>query len=261
MNTAIIGSGNVAWHLAPALDNIGYPVREVYSRQIDHAQELVKRLYEATAVDELDFSESSCKLFIIAVADDAVEYIATEIILPEDAIVVHTSGTQPLSVLGYLATEDIGVFYPLQTFSKSFDVKFGSIPIFIESETKMTKNTLFDIGEKLKSPINILNTQDRKILHLSAVFASNFTNHLLTIAEDILTRKGLELEYLFPLISETLQKAINIGPANSQTGPAKRNDSKIIQQHLQLLDDRQDLSILYQMLSESIEKYHPSSQS
>src|SRR5688572_7979123 len=119
MNVTFIGSGNVAWHLAPALDNAGYSVREVYSRNHKHAEALVGRLYQGDVKANLDFSTSNSSLFIIAVSDDAIQEIVQEIILPDDAILVHTSGSQPLSVLGYAATLNTGVFYPLQTFSKA----------------------------------------------------------------------------------------------------------------------------------------------
>src|SRR6187455_2210884 len=119
MDVSFIGSGNLAWHLAPALDNVGYTVKEVYSQDPKHARALVGRLYQADVKSSLDFSTSSSEVFIIAVSDDAIQDIVQEIILPDDSILVHTSGSQPLSLLGYAATQNTGVFYPLQTFSKA----------------------------------------------------------------------------------------------------------------------------------------------
>ena len=116
---SFIGSGNLAWHLAPALDNMGYVIREVYSQNPNHAEALTKRLYQAEIKASLDFSTSDSKVFIMAVSDDAIADIAREIILPEDAILVHTSGSQPITELQFAATQNLGVFYPLQTFSKS----------------------------------------------------------------------------------------------------------------------------------------------
>jgi len=139
---SFIGSGNLAWHLAPALDNMGYVVREVYSQNPNHAEELTERLYQAEVKATLDFSTSDSKVFIIAVTDDAINDIAREIILPEDAILVHTSGSQPITELQYAATQKLGVFYPLQTFSKSKKVDFKEIPIFIESYTDGKKNRI-----------------------------------------------------------------------------------------------------------------------
>ena len=149
LTVSFIGSGNLAWHLAPALDNVGYSVREVYSRNPKHAASLVGRLYQAEVKATLDFSTSSSDVFIISVSDDVIQDIVREIILPEDAILVHTSGSQPLSVLGYAATPNLGVFYPLQTFSKAKKVDFKDIPIFVECETEDAERVLIKMAKAI----------------------------------------------------------------------------------------------------------------
>jgi predicted short-subunit dehydrogenase-like oxidoreductase (DUF2520 family) len=130
---SFIGSGNLAWHLAPALDNAGYVVKEVYSPNPKHAEELTSRLYQAEVKATLDFSTSDSTVFIICTSDDAIADIAREIILPGEVFLVHTSGSQPLSVLQYAATNNIGVIYPLQTFTKNKRIDFKNVPLFIES--------------------------------------------------------------------------------------------------------------------------------
>ena len=122
-SVSFIGAGNLAWHLAPALDNAGYVVKEVYSRDARNAESLVEKLYEAEVKTDLDFSTSASSVFIIAVPDDVIPEIAQEIALPGDAILVHTSGSQAVSVLGYAATPNLGVFYPLQTFTMNTKVE------------------------------------------------------------------------------------------------------------------------------------------
>jgi len=252
METTIIGSGNVAWRLAPALDNAGHIVKEVYSRNPDHAALLVKRLYQATAKKDLDFSNSTSELFIIAVADDAIEEIATEIVLPDNATVAHTSGSQPLSILGYLPTENIGVFYPLQTFSKSRKVDFSEVPVCIEGENQKTVDLLSEIAGSISRNVCRVNTSDRKVLHLAAVFSCNFVNHLFTIAKEIVERRGLDYEMLKPLIIETVGKSLDIGPENSQTGPAVRGDRAVMEEHQQFLLYNENLSYIYETLSKHI---------
>ncbi|MBA4145095.1 MAG: DUF2520 domain-containing protein, partial [Cytophaga sp.] len=126
MNISFIGSGNLAWHLAPALDNAGYVVKEVYSRNPKHAEALTERLYQAEVKATLDFSTSVSSVFFIATSDDAIENIAREIILPEEAYLFHVSGTQPLSELQYAATVNTGVFYPLQTFTRNKKIDFST---------------------------------------------------------------------------------------------------------------------------------------
>jgi predicted short-subunit dehydrogenase-like oxidoreductase (DUF2520 family) len=139
---SFIGSGNLAWHLAPALDNAGYPVKEVWSRNTKHAKALMGRLYQAEVRESLDFTSSNSSVFIVAVSDDAIESIAQEIVLPDHAILAHTSGAQPLNVLNFAATDNLGVFYPLQTFSKAKKVDFTEVPMFVEYETDIVKQTV-----------------------------------------------------------------------------------------------------------------------
>ncbi|MBX2961003.1 MAG: DUF2520 domain-containing protein [Cyclobacteriaceae bacterium] len=252
VSVSFAGAGNLAWHLAPALDNAGYPVREVYSRNPAPAAALVERLYEAEVKASLDFSTSTSTIFIIAVADDAIEDIAREIILPDAAILVHTSGSQPLSRLGYAATPDTGVFYPLQTFSKSRKVDFREIPVFIESELKMVENMLYKMGKAISKHVHTIDSSSRRALHVAAVFASNFTNHMLRLSTDIAGQHDLDFVWLKPLIAETINKSLTIGPALAQTGPARRGDFETLDNHMQFLEDDPKLAELYRMISQHI---------
>ncbi len=249
---SFIGSGNLAWHLAPALDNIGFSVKEVYSRNPRNAKQLTGRLYQAEVKATLDFSTSPSRVFIIAVADDAIQAIAQDIILPEGAILVHTSGSQPLSVLGYAATPHIGVFYPLQTFSKTKKVDFRDIPIFIETETEEAEAICLRMAKQISSNVQKIGSRERKALHVAAVFASNFANHMLTISKDLLLKNGLSFDLLKPLISETLNKGLSIGPENSQTGPAKRGDFEILDKHVEFLQYDESLAAIYKLVSQHI---------
>ena len=252
MNTVMIGSGNVAWHLAPALENIGCKIVEVYSQNINHAKELTKRLYEASPTSALDFGDTNASLFIIAVSDQAIEEVAKELILPDESIVVHTSGSQPLHALGYLATENIGVFYPLQTFSKVKKIDFTNVPFLIESEDSFTKKTLTNIANQLSKEVLHVNSEDRQALHVSAVFACNLTNHLFTIAEKLLADKQLDFRLLKPLITETINKSLEIGPKNAQTGPAIREDVDTLEKHMQYLQNNEEFAGIYRLITQNI---------
>jgi predicted short-subunit dehydrogenase-like oxidoreductase (DUF2520 family) len=256
LNVTFIGSGNLAWHLAPALDNIDYPVREVYSQNSKHASALAERLYQAEVKKTLDFSASHSRIFIVCVSDDAIQEIAQEIVLPENAILAHTSGSQPLSVLGYAATQNLGVVYPLQTFTKGKKVDFKEIPIFIEAENKETDFVLSSMAKAISKKVLRISSDDRKALHVSAVFASNFTNHMLTLAQQILEEHDLDLEVLNPLIVETINKALAIGPEDAQTGPAFRGDMKTMDKHLAFLKSDKSIVEIYRLISQHIiDKY------
>jgi predicted short-subunit dehydrogenase-like oxidoreductase (DUF2520 family) len=252
MQVSFIGSGNLAWHLAPALDNTDFPVQEVYSRNPSHAAMLVERLYEAEVKASLDFSTSTSEIFIIAAKDEAIEEVVQEIILPDDAILVHTSGSQPLTILGYAATQNLGVFYPLQTFSKDKKVEFEDVPVFIESANPTTEKVLKAMGQSLSKTVISINSYERKALHVAAIFASNFTNHMLLVAQDIMKENSLVYDWLKPLIAEMINKSLMIGPENAQTGPARRGDLEILDKHLEFLQDNPSAAELYKVISQHI---------
>ena len=252
IQVSFIGSGNLAWHLAPALDNSDFSVQEVYSRNPAHAALLVERLYQANVKASLDFSTSSSEFFIIATADEVIEEIVQEIVLPDDAILTHTSGSQPLNILGYAATQNLGVFYPLQTFSKTKKIDFKDIPIFIESATPAAEKVLRAMANALSKNVIPINSYDRKALHVAAVFASNFTNHMLLIAQDIMKEHSLSYDWLKPLIAEMINKSLSIGPENAQTGPARRGDLEILDKHIEFLQDNHSTAELYRVVSQHI---------
>ena len=186
MNVSLIGSGNLAWHLGPALDNAGYVVKEVYSPNRRHADALTERLYQAETTDSLDFSKSPSTLFIIAVTDSAIKDVATEIVLPEEAVLVHTSASQPLNLLQFAAIPDTGVFLPLQTFSKSRRMDFRNVPIFIESLSERTDSVLMPLAKAISSSVRKVTEVERMALHIASIFATDFSNHMLATAKKIL---------------------------------------------------------------------------
>lgn len=249
---AFIGSGNLAWHLAPALDNTEYAVREVYSRNPSHAGRLVERLYEAEVKASLDFSTSACGIFILAVTDDALQDIVREIVLPEDGVLLHTSGSQPLEVLRYAATPRIGVLYPLQTFTREVDVDLGEVPLFVEAANPETASVVFNLARALSKNVVKLTSPERLALHLAAVFASNFTNHMLYLAQEIMKENSLSYDWLKPLIATMITKSLSIGPENAQTGPARRGDFETLDRHMQLLQDDEATAELYRVISQDI---------
>ncbi len=253
---SFVGAGNLAWHLAAALDNAGFPVREVYSRNRHQAQKLVARLYEGKPKDNLDFSSSASKVFIIAVPDDAVEQVAKEIILPDEAILVHTSGSQPLEKLAYAAASSTGVFYPLQTFTKGVKVEFSLVPIFIESESEPAVHQLMTMGRAISRQVFQLNSQKRLALHLAAVVASDFTNHMLTLAHDLARENNLDFNWLKPLVAETVSRALQAGPLQVQSGPARQSDFETLDRHLELLQSNPELADLYRLVSQHIVDRH-----
>ena len=256
LKVSIIGSGNLAWHLAPALDNAGFVVKEVYSRNPKHAEALTERLYQAEVKATLDFSTSPSSVFIVAVSDDAIKDVATEIILPDEAFLIHTSGSQPLSILQFAAIDTIGSFYPLQTFSKEKRVDFKTVPIFLESTHPETEKIMMTLAKAISHQVKKIGSEERKALHVAAVFASNFVNHMLTLSKEILQQNSLSLDLLKPLITETIAKSLAMGPENAQTGPASRGDMEVLDRHLEFLGEDEAVAEIYKLISQNIiDKY------
>jgi predicted short-subunit dehydrogenase-like oxidoreductase (DUF2520 family) len=228
----IIGSGNVATALAIELKAKGYNITEIYSRKKANAEILAKKI-GARVIEDLAELNPQLDLVIIAVTDDAIAPIVSKIKKTIKSI-VHTSGSVALSAIKK-GNENYGVFYPLQTFSKKRKVDFKKIPFCIEANNAKLLRKLRLLAKSIGGEAFELSSKQRLQVHLAAVITNNFTNHLLHISQFILKRNGLPSKILYPLLCETIEKAVKIGPAKSQTGPAIRGDSSTIKKHLGLL--------------------------
>lgn len=253
-----IGSGNLAWHLAPAFDNAGWAVHEVFSRHAKNAQALTDRLYQAEVKTTLDFANSSSSIFVICVSDNAIQGIAQEIILPEESILIHTSGSKSLKELDFAATDKTAVFYPLQTFSKEKKLDFRTVPVFIECADPVTEKILFRIAKEIGSKAEKITSEKRMALHVAAVFASNFTNHMVTIAQEVARDNQLDFNLLKPLITESITKSLSLGPNKAQTGPAVRGDLETLDKHFEFLQEDEALARIYKVISQHIIDHYSS---
>lgn len=248
----LIGTGNVAWHLGSVLENAGHLLVHVYDRKLGHAKKFASNYFNASYGDSKDLRDVDATVFIMAVADHAIAPLSQELRLPEDALLCHTSGSMPLSTLGYADTMKRGVFYPLQTLSKGVSVDFTLLPICIEAEDQSTLQLLKQLAQSISKEVVEMTGEQRKGLHLAAVFACNFTNHMLTISKNLLAEKNMSFEWLQPLITETIDKSLRLGPNHSQTGPAVRGDLKTLDLQLKALEKEPDLARIYQYISQHI---------
>ncbi len=249
-NIVIIGAGNLATQLALALIEKGILIKQVYSRNIASANELAKIVHASYTAD-LSQLITDADLYIIAVKDSAIQEVLENLSINEDQMVVHTAGSIPMNILDGF-TNNYGVFYPLQTFSKSRRVDFLDIPICIEANHPANLLKLEELGKRLSNSVHQINSGERKTLHLAAVFTNNFVNHLYSIGADILHDKKLDFSLLKPLIRETAEKIETLSPIEAQTGPAKRNDQSIINTQLKMLQSKPEFQKIYSFVTESI---------
>jgi len=244
----LIGAGNVATQLGLALHKQGYFISQVYSKTSRSASTLAKKI-KAEAITDLKKLNSDSSIYIIAVKDDVILDVAKQLKL-RDQIVVHTSGSASITILKGVS-KNTGVFYPLQTFSKEKAIKFRDVPVCIEGNNSATTKTLEYFAKSISSNVKKVNSEQRKTIHLAAVFACNFSNHMYAIADEILKKNKLSLDLLKPLIEETANKIKNSSPSKMQTGPAIRGDKKTMEEHIKMLGDKK-LKEIYKLISESI---------
>lgn len=248
-----IGAGNLATNLAKELYYKGFRIAQIYSRTVEAAQVLAQTV-EAEYTTDLSTVINNARLYIVSLKDTAFVELLPEIIWgKEKGLWVHTAGSIPMNVWeGQI--ERYGVFYPMQTFSKQRKVDFSDIPIFVESNSAEDTRFLKDIAAVLSERVYEATSEQRKSLHLAAVFTCNFTNHMYTLAADLLEKYELPFEVMLPLIDETARKVHELNPHLAQTGPAIRYDKNVINNHLQMLVDDPQIQELYRLISESIHR-------
>ena len=253
-NVVIIGAGNLATQLALALHENGIQIKQVFSRTSESAQALAEKV-NAPFTTRLSQLVSDADLYIIAVKDSAISEILENLNLGENHLIVHTAGSVPMNVLDGFS-RNYGVFYPLQSFSKSRKADFTTIPICIEANHPENLMKLQELARKLSSSVHQINSDERKTLHLAAVFVNNFVNHFYAIGAEILQDKKLNFDLLKPLIHETAAKIETMQPLDAQTGPAKRNDTLVISDHLKMLQDKPEFQKIYSFVANSIFQFH-----
>lgn len=250
-----VGAGNLATNLAKALYRKGFRIVQIFSRTEESARSLALQV-EADYTTDLKELTGDAKLYIVSLKDAAFVELLPQIAEgKEHALLVHTAGSIPMSVWeGH--TQRYGVFYPMQTFSKQREVKFDEIPFFIEAKTAEDVALLKAIAATLSDHVYEASSEQRKSLHLAAVFICNFTNHMYALAADLLEKYQLPFNVMLPLIDETARKVHELAPHDAQTGPAVRYDKNVIENHLAMLADLPALQEIYKLMSKSIHEHH-----
>ncbi|MCO6173463.1 F420-dependent NADP oxidoreductase [Flavobacterium sp. NRK F10] len=246
ITVSVIGSGNVAQHLIKVFSKTtGIELVQAFARQPESLLHLLP--YEKITNDYQKLQKAD--VYIISVTDNAIAEVSEQ--LPfKDQLVVHTSGTSAISILD--SKNRKGVFYPLQTFSKNKEINFSSVPLCLETEDETDFQVLEKVAQAISEKVYRISSEQRRSLHVAAVFVCNFVNHLYYIGNEVCDKNNVPFEVLHPLIRETAQKIMELSPEEAQTGPAKRNDTKTINQHIEFLKDSKYQDI-YKLLTQSIQ--------
>ncbi len=255
MEIIFIGAGNLGTQLSQAFKRAGHHVSQIYSRTEEHAATLAAKLgcEWTTSLNEV---RTDAELYVLCVRDAALQQVARELhasltrrATPQtrpEPLFVHTAGSMSVDVLPMPRT---GVFYPMQTLSCHRDVSFRQIPIFVES--RVEEELLLGLASEISERVYVLEGSRRKYLHVAAVFACNFANHMYDLSSRILQEHDIPFDVMLPLIDETARKVHDIPPRQAQTGPAVRYDTNVMDRHVKMLPDEK-MKRIYQLLSESI---------
>lgn len=245
---SLVGSGNIAHWLVYALKKADVDIRQIYSRQLDHAKELAAKA-GADAIDNLRDLSPDSDLYIFSVKDDSYETLLSQLPfrLP---LAVHTAGSLSIRIFEPYA-DSYGILYPYQSLNKNMDYANVEVPLSVESNDKMVENELFAFAGRLSSTVQLMGEAQRLVLHRAAIFGCNFTNAMYAIAYDILRENNIDWRMILPLLENTLDKVKTMNPHDAQTGPAKRGDQNIIRMHQEALQDER-LREIYRLMSDYI---------
>ena len=250
MRIVLVGAGGLGTNLGLALHEAGHDVLAVFSRTMEHARMLAERI-GSQPTDDICALPNEADLFIVSVKDAVLTDVVQQLMQGrEEQYFAHTAGSMSLTLFQGMARH-YGVFYPMQSFSKERRINFSEVPVFLEASDVQTLTLLKTLSATLTPHVYELSTDERRYLHLAAVFACNFANHCYALSAEILQQHGLPFNVMLPLIDETARKVHHLSPLEAQTGPAIRYDLNVINKQQQLLDDPA-MKELYERLSKSI---------
>ena len=271
MKIVLIGAGNLATHLGKALRAAGHDMLQVFSRTMQSAETLAS-LLDAEPLTDIAQVRDDADVYIFSVKDSALVQLVAQLCrheadgLGEDGVVnalrkakkgehervfLHTAGSMPMSVFKGMA-QHYGVLYPMQTFSKQREVDFSIIPCFVEANDEFAQKQIEGLAREISGRVYLLSSEDRKYLHLSAVFVCNFANHCYAISQELLEEHGIPFDVMLPLINETAAKVHEMKPKDAQTGPAVRYDENVIDKQSKLLENHPHFKKVYDSMSKSI---------
>lgn len=251
----IIGIGNVAYHIADSYSGVNsINLIQVFNHRNSKEAKQFSKQFQCDLVSDYSSINTQADVYIIAVKDDAiVEVVKNVSLLKLKGIVVHTSGSVDLSVLKK-ASQNIGVYYPLQTFYKGASINWQTTPILIEGNLKGVETQLKQLANLVSKKVKVVDSKNRLQIHLAAVFACNFTNAMYVAAyqiiENNLTKNDTDL--LLPIMQHSFQKLQKVHPIKAQTGPAMRDDKLVMKKHLDLIKNNKQLTQVYKTLSDLI---------
>ncbi|MDZ4752081.1 MAG: Rossmann-like and DUF2520 domain-containing protein [Flavobacteriales bacterium] len=249
MKIGIAGTGNLAWHLCRIAEKSGYAVSQIWGRKAERARSLAAGVQADHIADPSEFMQDLDIIFLL-VNDDAISEVSA--LCPIGPLLVHCSGSTSIDAI---QAERRSVCWPIQSFIKGKNVSYANVPVFMEVESDRVEEKLSDLWKKSGMKVFSADSELRKRIHMAAVFAANFSNHMYTLSSELMKENQLNFDLLKPLIFESVERLRTTPPQLAQTGPALRGDQNTMNRHLQYLIEKPKLSELYKLISESIQEY------
>lgn len=248
-NISIIGTGNVAWHLGNAFANAGIEIKHIAGRDSEKAKLLADQL-GCNSFGSVEDEIPDTDIYLLAVKDDVIRTVF-EKVYKKGRFIVHHAGAIKGDILEKNGN-NYGVIWPMQTLTKNNDINLGQTLIAVSGNSRESQALLKDLASKISSRIIEVSDEQRAIMHLSAVWINNYTNHMYDIAYNLLKENDLSLELFYPLMEEHLRKIKEIAPDQLQTGPAIRGDMATLAKHKSMLNEHKEWKELYDTLAKSI---------
>ena len=245
----ILGAGRLAVNLSMAIHKKGYDIAEVCNRTERKGKSLAGKL-KTRYIPEPEMITPDADLYILAVSDSAIP-LFLERLKTGNRLIIHTSGSVKMDILQGVSA-NFGVIYPPQTFTSNRLLSFRSIPLCIEANSGKNLDILRSFADSLSEKVYTINSDQRRLLHLSAVFASNFTNFMVAISQELVLENGMDFGILEPIIRQTAGNASSGDVFKLQTGPAVREDRETIREHLKLLTNHPDYKEIYDLITRNI---------
>lgn len=241
---ALLGAGNYAWHLTHLLLKAEREPEWHFARNSTSFEAFPdSKTHRTTQIDDFEKAD----VCFLAINDRSLPSVSAQL-KNNNRLLIHVSGGKSIDSL---KGERRGVFYLPQTLTKGRSIDLSEVPICIEADLEDDLIWMENLAAAMGMSSVRMNSEQRKHLHLAAVFANNFSNHMYKVSQDWLQKNDLPLSLLYPLMRETTEKAIDIGPDKAQTGPAARGDFPTVKKHLRMLKNI-GLKRLYQQVTKHI---------
>lgn len=249
MRVVLIGAGNVATVLGRKVKNAGHAIIQVVSRRLDNATLLADEL-GCPATNNFEAVDKTGDLFLVAMSDAALNELKEKVHVG-DKIVVHTAGAVSKDVLKDVSS-NYGVLYPLQSLRKENKDENVVVPLLIDAINEYSIEIINNFASSISPVVSYIQDEQRLKLHIGAVLASNFANHLYCLTNEFCTKENIDFNLLRPIIEETATRLRDHAPCDMQTGPAARKDVITLDKHLRLLMAHPKLRTMYLRMTDSI---------